>query len=225
MTFFDFGPGPDAVNLVPAQRGVSGTRGLGGNDFLNGTSEIDVLFGNRDNDTLVGNDGNDFLFGGRDNDLLVGNNGEDFVAGNIGNDILQGESGNDVMFGGRDNDLLIGGSGNDLLAGDLGSDTMIGGAGADTFVLRVNDPVAEVINADIIVDFDFFGGDSIVASERLDLFFDSSVDFSNILGVGQGGVNDTLIRVGGFSGPIVGIILDASEENVARAFAEGPRVV
>ncbi len=225
MTFFDFGPGPDAVNLVPSQRGTSGTRGLGGNDLLNGTSEIDVLFGNRDNDTLVGNDGNDFLFGGRDNDLLIGNNGEDFIAGNIGNDFLQGESGNDVLFGGRNNDLLIGGSGNDLLAGDLGSDTLVGGAGSDAFVLRVNDPVTEIVNADIIVDFNFSDSDFIAASERLDLFFDSGVDFSNVLGIGQGRVNDTIVRVGGFSGPIVGVIIDANEEDVARAFAEGPRII
>lgn len=225
MTFFDFGPGPDAVNLVPSQRGAAGTRGLGGSDFLNGTSEVDILFGNQDNDTLAGNNGNDFLFGGRDSDVLIGGFGEDFIAGNRGNDVLQGESGNDVMFGGRDDDLLIGGNGDDLLAGDLGSDTMIGGGGSDTFVLRVNDPVTDITTADLIVDFDFSGGDFIAASERVDLFFDSSVDFSNILGVGQGSINDTVVRVGGFSGPIIGIILDANEQDVAQGFAEGPQIV
>ena len=225
MTFFDFGPGPDAVNLVPSQRGTSGTRGREGSDFLNGTSETDVLFGNQDNDTLAGNNGNDFLYGGRDDDVLVGGIDDDFLAGNIGNDVLQGDSGNDVLFGGRNNDLLIGGDGDDLIAGDLGTDTLIGGGGVDTFVLRVNDPVNEIVSADIIVDFDFFGGDFIAASERVDLFFDSSVDFSNILGLGQSDVNDTVVRVGGFSGPIVGVILDANEQDVAQGFAEGPQII
>ena len=224
MTFFDFGPGPDAVALNPSQRGSAGTRGLGGNDFFNGTSESDILFGNQDDDTLVGNDGDDFLFGGRDNDLLNGRFGDDLVAGNRGNDQLIGDVGDDILFGGRDNDLLIGGEGNDLLAGDLGTDTLVGGPGIDTFVLRVDDPVGDILDADLIVDLDFIGGDFIAASDRRDLFFDSSVDFSNVLGIGQGSVNDTVVRVGGLFGPIVGVVLDASDQDVARAFAEGPRL-
>ena len=225
MAFFDFGPGPDSVSLTPSQRGPAGTRGLGGNDFLNGTNESDILFGNQNDDTLVGNDGDDFLFGGRDNDVLNGLSGADLIAGNRGNDQLIGDIGNDVLFGGRENDLLIGGEGDDILAGDLGTDTLIGGSGVDTFVLRVDEAFASVTDADIIIDLDIRGGDFIAASERRDLFFDSGVDLSNVLGIGQSDVNDTIVRVGGFSGPIVGIILDTNEQDVAIAFAEGPQII
>ncbi|GGA05052.1 S8 family serine peptidase [Okeania sp. KiyG1] len=139
------------VNLLNPYPG--GLQALDGNDTVIGSSNPELINGNKGNDNLFGGDGSDTLRGGRDNDLIYANQGNDLIFGEIGSDTIYGEIGNDTMFGGKENDILLGGDGNDLISGDLGKDTLIGGAGNDTFVLR--EPQSNNIDAaDIIDDFD-----------------------------------------------------------------------
>jgi Ca2+-binding RTX toxin-like protein len=220
MAYLDLTNGNDSIALLPGQAGPLGTRALAADDFVQGTAGDDIIFGNQGNDTLAGVDGNDFLLGGQGNDLIVGGNGNDILAGNVGDDFLQGDAGNDILRGGEGNDVLIGGAGNDYLAGDFGTDTMIGGDGADIFGINVLEGFASVRNADIIADFQA-GVDVLAVNAQVNLHFDSSVDYSNVLGLG-GGARDTVVRLGGATGPILAVILDADERDAAIGFQNGP---
>ncbi len=224
IDYLDLTNNSETISLAAGQQGRLGVRALAGNDYINGSSDNDTLYGNSDNDTLIGNEGSDVLFGGQGFDFVIGRDGDDLLTGNLGNDQLEGGAGRDTLRGGRDNDILYGQEGDDFLAGDLGIDTLIGGTGRDTFVLAVDDATTTIANADVIVDFDFNGGDFIAISRQVDLFFDNSLDYSRIVGFGSPEVKDVLIRVGGAVGPIIGVVVDATDRQVAQAFAEGPRV-
>ena len=128
------------------------------NNYLNGTAELDKMFGKEGNDTLKGLGGDDFLWGEAGNDILNGGSGADRLEGGDGDDyifgyhqkdgalcydyyqdgysanILIGGAGNDVLCGVRGADLLEGGEGDDALNGMWGNDTLRGGAGNDTLV-------------------------------------------------------------------------------------------
>ncbi|GAB4136902.1 MAG: hypothetical protein Fur0046_10690 [Cyanobacteria bacterium J069] len=99
--------------------------GTPGPDFLTGTADPDLIFGE---------DGDDYLLGLADNDEINGGNGADLIQGNAGNDLLNGAAGNDTLSGGIGDDTLNGGGGNDLLYADEGRDRLNGGLGADTLV-------------------------------------------------------------------------------------------
>jgi Ca2+-binding RTX toxin-like protein len=58
--------------------------------------------------------GNDFLIGNEQNNLLQSSAGDDFLHGSTGNDTLQGGNGADELVGGRGNDSLDGGAQNDV---------------------------------------------------------------------------------------------------------------
>ncbi|NEP89118.1 MAG: S8 family serine peptidase [Okeania sp. SIO2C2] len=131
-----------------------GLKALDGNDTVIGSSNPELINGNKGNDNLFGGDGSDTLRGGKDNDLIYADQGSDQIFGDLGNDTIYGDLGNDTMFGGKENDLLLGEDGNDLISGDLGKDTLIGGSGNDTFVLREYQN-NNIDMADIINDFDF----------------------------------------------------------------------
>lgn len=225
LGYLDLSFGDDTVRLSSGQQGSLGVRGLGGNDYLEGSFDQDTLYGNSERDTLIGNQANDVLLGGIGDDYLVGGENEDFLAGNLDNDQVDGGNGNDTLRGGQGNDLLAGGNGNDVVAGDFGTDTLLGGLDRDIFVLNVREGFNSIRNADIIVDFDFLGGDYIAANDRRSLFFDSGTDYSRLLGVGRSDVRDTLVRVDGSTGPIVGVIIDADDRQVTQAYAEGPQLL
>lgn len=225
IDYLDLSGNSDTLSLARDQQGRLGVRGLQGNDYVDGSSENDTLYGNSENDTLIGNEGDDVLFGGRDSDFVIGRNGNDILTGNIGNDQLEGGAGRDTLRGGQNNDILYGQEDDDLIAGDLGIDTLIGGSGRDTFVLSVDDATTTITNADVILDFDFRGGDFIAISRQTDLYFDGSTDYSRLVGFGDSNSRDVLVRVGGAVGPIIGVVVDATEQQVAQAFAEGPRIV
>jgi Ca2+-binding RTX toxin-like protein len=119
-------------------------------NYLNGTTAADVMYGYGGDDTfdagggddrVYGGDGNDSLYFGRGNDIGSGDNGNDFLSGGDGNDRLFGNAGNDILYGGNGNDTLYGGAGpSDKLYGGAGSDRlygggdMTGGAGRDYFI-------------------------------------------------------------------------------------------
>lgn len=220
MAYLDLTNGNDLLALAPGQAGPLGTRALAGDDYMQGTAGDDIIFGNGGSDTLAGVEGNDFLLGGQGNDWLVGGNGNDILAGDVGADLLQGDAGNDILRGGEGNDVLLGGGGNDYLAGDFGTDTMIGGDGADIFGINVAEGFATVRDADIIADFQA-GVDVLSVNALVNLHFDSSVDYSNTLGLG-GGARDTVVRLGGATGPILTVLLDTDERDAALGFQNGP---
>ncbi len=138
------------VNLLTPY--PEGLQALNGNDTVIGSSNPELINGNKGNDNISGGDGSDTLRGGRDNDLIYANPGNDQIFGDLGNDTVYGEIGNDTIYGGKENDLLLGQNGDDLIAGDLGKDTLIGGEGNDIFVLREAQN-NNIDTADIIEDF------------------------------------------------------------------------
>ncbi|GAB4539440.1 MAG: hypothetical protein Tsb0014_29840 [Pleurocapsa sp.] len=106
-----------------------------GDDFLDGLDGIDQIKGEVGNDTLEGGKGNDSLFGGTGLDVLNGEEGNDYLEGGSNDDTMSGGIGNDVIYGdnaGADlgvegNDLIYGGNGTDLIYGEGGNDTVFGG--------------------------------------------------------------------------------------------------
>ncbi len=110
----------DGVTTTPVV--ITFKVGTNGNNTINGTAGIDMLFGLNGNDTLNG---------GAQGDLLCGGNGNDTLNGGAGNDTLDSEAGDDILNGGSGNDILRGMSGIDTLTGGLGADRFSGGLGLD----------------------------------------------------------------------------------------------
>ena len=110
--------------LTPGFSGsyFGGVLGLGGSDYLIGSSGVDIINGNQSNDTIIGGDGDDLLRGGQDEDLIFGNKG---------NDIIFGDKGKDTVYAGQDNDYVNGNQGDDVIFGDKGNDILRGGRDND----------------------------------------------------------------------------------------------
>lgn len=187
----------------------NGLFGLGGNDFILGSSDADRLNGDEGNDRLLGGGNSDTLFGGVGNDLLNGG---------AGNDFLFGDSGSDTLQGGRGDDVLNGGGGSDVLVGDAGKDTLTGGLGADTFVLRSDSSVSDPAAADLITDFNSFV-DSIGLTDNLteaDLILEQ-------IAIAPG-ISNTVIKIRG-SGAILGVVANISPQNLANRFISASAVL
>ncbi|NJK67611.1 MAG: calcium-binding protein [Microcoleus sp. CSU_2_2] len=116
-----------------------------GDDFLQGTVEANLMFGNQDNDTMLGGaQRRDSLYGGKGNDSLgffiagggnnlglplfgtgfAGNEGSNYLRGDLGDDLVVGINVRDSLFGGRGNDSLRGAGSSSYLSGDLDNDTL-----------------------------------------------------------------------------------------------------
>lgn len=115
-------------------------RGNNRDNQIDGTPNIDTIFGQGGNDRLRGFDCNDLVDGGRGNDILVGGAVRDSLIGRQDKDIARGNAGDDVLdlglgddkgYGGRGNDEAKGNRGNDELQGKGGNDTLLGGRGKD----------------------------------------------------------------------------------------------
>ena len=187
----------------------NGLFGLGGNDFILGSSDADRINGDDGNDRLLGGDNSDTLFGGVGNDLLNGG---------AGNDFLFGDSGSDTLQGGRGDDVLNGGGGSDVLVGDAGKDTLTGGLGPDIFVLRSDSAVSDPAAADLITDFNSFV-DSIGLTDNLteaDLILEQ-------ISIAPG-ISNTVIKIRG-SGAILGLVANASPQNLANTFISASAVL
>ena len=187
----------------------NGLFGLGGNDFILGSSDAD---------RINGDDGNDRLLGGGNSDTLFGGVGNDLLNGGAGNDFLFGDSGSDTLQGGRGDDVLNGGGGSDVLVGDAGKDTLTGGLGSDTFVLRSDSSVSDPAAADLITDFNSFV-DSIGLTDNLteaDLILEQ-------ISIAPG-ISNTVIKIRG-SGAILGVVANASPQNLANTFISASAVL
>jgi Ca2+-binding RTX toxin-like protein len=152
------GPGPD-VYVGPAGAAVWAV-GLGGNDTITTSSDLDIVCGNDGDDTITTNGSRDNAWGGAGNDRVSLGAGPDFAEGGPGNDDISGGLDNDVLYGdtppggpvppppggadtlrGNDGDdelrggpladILLGNAGDDSLFGDGGIDELNGGADVD----------------------------------------------------------------------------------------------
>ena len=85
----------DMIILSPGQLAdyPEGLVALGGNDTVTGSSDSEVIMGNRDEDSLNSGHGNDTLMGGKENDTVEGGNGDDLVRGDRENDVVRGGEG------------------------------------------------------------------------------------------------------------------------------------
>ena len=85
--------------------------GLGGDDYIDGSSENDLLYGDDGNDTMYGYEGDDTLVGGTGNDYLEGGEGDDtyifnkgdgedriFDANGLADEVRLGHESIDVVF-------------------------------------------------------------------------------------------------------------------------------
>lgn len=125
--------------------------GGAGDDFIQGTSAGDHLYGGTDdpnapdgNDTIIsagaaqleepGSDGDDVISGGLGNDTIAAGVGSDVVDGGAGDDAISGcgsgtgcPDGDDILDGGDGNDAVSGRGGSDVITGGRGDDVLIGG--------------------------------------------------------------------------------------------------
>jgi Ca2+-binding RTX toxin-like protein len=96
-----------------------------------GTSQADLIKGNKAANRIDGGGGNDTLYGNAGNDVLSGGDGDDWLYGEAGEDTLVGEAGNNVLLGGDGNDVLDAVTG--VRTDVAGKNVLIGGKGADAF--------------------------------------------------------------------------------------------
>ncbi|MEG4853299.1 S8 family serine peptidase [Microcoleus sp. B5-D4] len=187
----------------------NGLFALGGNDFIVGSSDAEIISGDNGNDRILGGGNSDTLLGGADNDVLNGGVSSDFLFGDAGSDTLQG---------GKGDDALNGGDGSDVLVGDGGKDTLTGGLGPDTFVLRSDSAVSDATAADVITDFNSFV-DSIGLTDNLteaDLILEE-------ISIAPG-LSNTLIKIRQ-SNAILGLVANASPQDLANTFISATTVL
>jgi len=172
-------PQPQFVNLI---------RGNPGEDMLMGTQTADLILS----------------FGG--DDRINSMSGDDIIFAGPGADNLTGGMGNDLLFGGRGNDFIQGSAGDDTIGGESGRDILLGGPGSDLFVLSPEAAVANITQADVLVDFQV-GEDAIGLTGGLtsdDLILES-------LGT------NTIIRIAD-SNPILGIVNRVAPDELNGSF-------
>src|SRR5512136_2207230 len=121
-----------------------GIQALDGDDTVTGSTDSELIYGNRGDDNVAGGNGADILRGGQGNDTLFGDDGNDQLFGGKGDDLLNGGAGNDSLFGRAGDDILIGAA---------GTDTLTGGVGEDVFILQAESAVTDAAAADRIADF------------------------------------------------------------------------
>ena len=134
-------------------------KGSRGNDTLNGTASVDLIYGFLGNDTIDGKAGNDKLVGGGGNDKIYGGTGNDWLYGGQGADKLYGGAGNDFIFSAgeflnpygtndKSADQIDAGAGDDYVT--IGkNDIALGGAGTDTLFFDIeNEDKVDAINLD-----------------------------------------------------------------------------
>ncbi|MEZ2237134.1 calcium-binding protein [Microcoleus sp.] len=122
-------------------------RGGAGDDFLQGTVEANVIYGNEGADILLGGGkGRDSLYGGKQNDSLGffkagGDNNLNLTlsggsGGNQGSNYLRGDSGDDLVVGINIRDSLFGGKDKDTVQGVGSSSYLDGGEGDDSLYIK-----------------------------------------------------------------------------------------
>jgi Ca2+-binding RTX toxin-like protein len=161
----------------------------GGDDTVMGRAGDDAILGGAGDDWVEGAAGNDDIDGGEGSDQLAGYLGDDVLAGGSGDDALAGGDGNDALQGGDGADSLVGDDGDDSLEGGVGDDLLIGNAGSDTYVFTAGD------GADLI-DEQAFIAQGLADVEGTDVVrFDAAVTPGQVT-LSRGANGDLTIRYG-----------------------------
>lgn len=132
----DYVVGSTASDYIEDWRGSLHVDAMGGDDFVNGSRDDDVVILGSGRDAFSGYRGNDRAYGGPGPDDLTGDDGVDVLHGGPGDDRLAGGPPCDFTYSdplradGSPN-RLYGGPGDDLLVGDIGNDFLHGGSGGD----------------------------------------------------------------------------------------------
>jgi len=116
---------------------INDDRPTDNDDFLTGTSGIDIAALGSGNDQYFASDAGDVLCGNEGDDVLGGELGPDLLNGGVGDDIVAGLGGNDVLIAGDGADKVEGGNGDDTLRvgnADGIQDDLYDGAGSDTII-------------------------------------------------------------------------------------------
>ncbi|MDF0553691.1 S8 family serine peptidase [Kamptonema sp. UHCC 0994] len=197
---------PNSLTLTPGflTPYPKGLFALGGNDFILGSSDSEMIDGGDNNDRLIGGGGADTLNSGSGDNFLIGSQGDDILAGNSGKDILRG---------GQGDDLLIGFEGDDVLVGDKGKDILKGGEGSDLFVLTTETAAPNPESADIITDFKHFFWKNLIGLTGGLTVADITLESASL----NPGSNDTLIRIRD-SGAVLGWVADVSPDYLNGRF-------
>ena len=120
----DGGSGDDYIHMGASTGFALSLFGETGNDFIQGSNNLDIFLG--------GGEGDDWVEGSGDQEnAIYGDNGPTFAAQQPtlgpglflgGNDVLNGGPGYDTMFGGGGDDIFFAGDGIDTMQGDGGFD-------------------------------------------------------------------------------------------------------
>jgi len=193
------GDGNDTVLAGNGNDAIDGWNGFDtidggfGNDTASGGAGDDAITGGPGTDTLSGNTGNDNVTGGGGNDSLNGNVGNDVISGGVGNDRTNGDAGNDMISGNDGSDTLNGGTGNDSLSGGAAPDVIDPGTGSNSCGDDASDSMrgectidrTGVVITDVVVPAVVTAGTTVTFTWRA---------------VDAGGVSNTNLRFGGYSG-------------------------
>lgn len=217
--FFDNPYKDDDVLLQGHSSQSSYIESGGGDDYLIGGSNDDVirslggvniLEGRRGDDILIGGDEVDYIFASTLSEYTnvlneseeAAENSRDAIVGFGGDDLLVGSSGQNIIVGGEGRDLLVGGAGADYLIGDSEYNNII-----PIHDWRVTESVDDVG----VTTFDFKnligslsgengGADSILAGSGDDVIFSGEGADQIDAGEGRdrivGGIGNDVIRAG-----------------------------
>jgi Ca2+-binding RTX toxin-like protein len=148
---------PPLANGIPAKdlcvKCENSKNLIQGQGLIVGTNHEDFIQGSTENDQIWGKKVGDIIFADLGIDRVYGGHGGDTVEAGPGNDQIFGEGGDDQLFGGFDDDLIVGGRGNNHMFGDIGNDVLKGGddSGANYFDCGEG--------LDVIIDFNPAKGD------------------------------------------------------------------
>jgi Ca2+-binding RTX toxin-like protein len=124
-----------------------------GIDKLSGGSGDDVIYGGSDTDAFThGGDGNDYVDGQSDGDLLWGDDGDDLLVGGNNQDIVAGLDGDDILRPGNPSSAMGGGP-DEVLGGDGVSDFGNGGVGVGFDLIDLSDYAATNNGVGVTADF------------------------------------------------------------------------
>ena len=148
---------PPLANGMPAEdlcvKCENSKNVIQGEGLIVGTNHEDFIQGSTENDQIFGKDVMDIISADLGIDRIYGGAGGDTIQGGPGNDQIFVEGGDDHLFGGFDDDLIVGGSGNNHLFGDIGNDVLKGGENSGANYFDCGD------GFDSIIDFDPAKGD------------------------------------------------------------------
>lgn len=156
-------------DLILGREGADALLGLNGNDYINGNQQKDRLYGNQGNDTLDGGLDEDTIWGGKGKDFILGALNHDTLYGELDDDTILGNEGVDNIYGDAGNDYLNGNADADQLWGDAGNDTLHGGQDGDSLEGETgNDQLFGDLGEDTLIGG--AGTDTLTGGDEKDIF-------------------------------------------------------